>query len=150
MTNVNAAYVADQIVSLGEADVKSETIMRIGDVSEMFNVSLRTLRFYEDKGLISPTRNGVTRLYDRKDIARIKLILRGRKIGFSLREVKQLIDLYEPDGANISQLKALSEKGKRQLEKLKQQRLEIDQSINDLIEGLSLVAIRLDAPRLVA
>ena len=124
--------------------------MRIGDVSEMFAVSLRTLRFYEDKGLITPQRNGVTRLYSRKDLGRIKLILLGRKVGFSLREVKQLIDLYEPGGSNVSQMKATLEKGRRQLEKMKQQRTAIDEAIDELHNGMSQISERLKLPKMVA
>ena len=92
---------------------------RIGDVSDSFGVTLRTLRFYEDKGLIHPKRQGVTRLYSRRDRARIKLILLGKKVGFSLREVKQMIDLYEPGGSNTAQMRAMFDKSTKQLEKMK-------------------------------
>lgn len=150
MSVMNAAFAVDEVVSAAEADAQQNDLMRIGDVSEMFAVSLRTLRFYEDKGLITPQRNGVTRLYNRKDLGRIKLILLGRKVGFSLREVKQLIDLYEPGGANVSQMKATFEKGKRQLEKMKQQRLAIDEAIEELNNGMNQISERLKAPKMVA
>ena len=150
MSVMNAAFAVDEIVGEQNADAQQNDLMRIGDVSEMFAVSLRTLRFYEDKGLITPQRNGVTRLYSRKDLGRIKLILLGRKVGFSLREVKQLIDLYEPGGANVSQMKATFEKGKRQLEKMKQQRLAIDEAIQELHNGMSQISARLKLPKMVA
>jgi DNA-binding transcriptional MerR regulator len=150
MSVMNAAFAVDEVVSAADADAQQNDLMRIGDVSEMFDVSLRTLRFYEDKGLITPQRNGVTRLYSRKDLGRIKLILLGRKVGFSLREVKQLIDLYEPGGANVSQMKATLEKGKRQLEKMKQQRLAIDEAIEELNNGMNQISERLKAPKMVA
>ena len=66
----------------------NEEYTRIGEMAKTFGVTLRTLRFYEDKGLISPKRDGSTRLYSRRDRARLKLILLGRKVGFSLRDVK--------------------------------------------------------------
>ena len=77
-------------------------------------VTLRTLRFYEDKGLLNPRREGATRLYSRRDNARLKLILLGRKVGFSLREVKQIIDLYDPSGSNTRQLRLALEKSEKQ------------------------------------
>lgn len=76
----------------GVSDIQDD-YTRIGEMAKMFNVTLRTLRFYEDKGLLSPKRDGSTRLYTRRDRARLKLILLGRKVGFSLRDVKQ-IDLH--------------------------------------------------------
>ena len=74
-------------------------------MAKKFGVTLRTLRFYEDKGLLSPQRDGTTRLYSRRDRARLKLILLGRKVGFSLRDVKQIMDLYDPNGTNTKQLR---------------------------------------------
>jgi DNA-binding transcriptional MerR regulator len=150
MSVMNAAFPVDEVVGALDTDSQPNDLMRIGDVSEMFAVSLRTLRFYEDKGLITPQRNGVTRLYSRKDLGRIKLILLGRKVGFSLREVKQLIDLYEPGGSNVSQMKATLEKGKRQLEKMKQQRTAIDEAIDELHNGMSQISERLKLPKMVA
>ena len=150
MSVMNAAFPVDEVVGVLDTHSQPNDLMRIGDVSEMFAVSLRTLRFYEDKGLITPQRNGVTRLYSRKDLGRIKLILLGRKVGFSLREVKQLIDLYEPGGSNVSQMKATLEKGKRQLEKMKQQRTAIDEAIDELHNGMSQISERLKLPKMVA
>ena len=80
-------------------------LFKIGDMAKMFGVTLRTLRFYEDKGLLSPIREGSNRLYTRRDRARLKLILLGRKVGFSLRDVKQMMDLYDPAGSNAKQLR---------------------------------------------
>ncbi len=120
---------------------------RIGEVSEQFNVTLRTLRFYEDKGLIAPKRIGVTRLYSRKDRARIKLILQGKKVGFSLREVKHLIELYEPGGSNTVQMRAIMNKSIKQLDKMKAQRAAVDEAIEELVNGINMLADRLGAAR---
>ena len=92
--------------------------IRIGDMAKQFGVTLRTLRFYEDKGLLNPKREGNTRLYTRRDVTRLKLILLGRKVGFSLREVKQIMDLYDPESSNVKQLRTLLDKSERQLVRL--------------------------------
>ena len=115
------------ISSGGEDDLS-----RIGDLAKTFGVTLRTLRFYEDKGLLAPRREGATRLYTRRDKARLKLILLGRRIGFSLRDVKQMIDLYDPTGSNTRQLKLALEKSEKQLARLQKQRMAIDEAVTEL------------------
>lgn len=122
--------------SAEDASGLEEDARRIGDLAKEYGVSLRTLRFYEDKGLLTPERVGSTRLYHRRDISRLELILLGRKVGFSLREVKQLLDLYDPNGTNIRQLKAVVDRSTRQLGRLEKQRADLDsaiEAINDLI-----------------
>ncbi|TWG63490.1 MerR family DNA-binding transcriptional regulator [Aminobacter sp. J44] len=130
------------------ADV-AETYIRIGDMANLFGVTLRTLRFYEDKGLISPKREGNTRLYSRRDVSRLKLIMLGRKVGFSLREVKQIMDLYDPEGRNIKQLRTLIDKSERQMVKLEKQREAIEEAMSDLQNALddwrSVLASRMQA-----
>lgn len=115
----------------------SDDYLRIGDMAKQFGVTLRTLRFYEDKGLINPRREGSARLYSRRDVARLKLIMFGRKVGFSLREVKQMMDLYDPNGSNAKQLKTVIDKSERQLARLEKQRALLDESIGELKDALS-------------
>lgn len=129
-----AAPVNDDFVSNAEEDY-----IRIGDMAKMFSVTLRTLRFYEDKGLINPKREGSARLYSRRDKARLKLILLGRKVGFSLRDVKQIMDLYDPKGSNTKQLRLTIEKSEKQLGRLQKQRAAVDEAIQDLSETMSTV-----------
>lgn len=117
----------------------SENYVRIGEMAKSFGVTLRALRFYEDKGLIAPRREGATRLYSRRDRARLKLILLGRKVGFSLRDVKQMIDLYDPKGSNARQLKMTLDKSEKQLVRLQKQRDAIDEAIVDLTSAISHV-----------
>jgi DNA-binding transcriptional MerR regulator len=114
---------------------ESNSYLRIGDVAKQFGVTLRTLRFYEDKGLITPLRDGNSRLYSRRDLVRLRLILLGRQVGFTLREVKQMMDLYDPANGNARQLRVVVEKSERQLSRLRKQREEIDQAI-DALKGL--------------
>jgi len=109
----------------------SDGYIRIGDVARQFGLTLRALRFYEDKGLLSPKREGNMRLYTHKDIARLKMVLLGRKAGFSLREVKQ-VDLYDPESGNAKQFRTLIDKSERQLVKLEKQRAQIDEAIGEL------------------
>ena len=120
-----------------------EDLTRIGEMAKMFGVTLRTLRFYEDKGLLKPIRDGATRLYTRRDKARLKLILLGRKIGFSLREVKQMLDLYDPTGSNVRQLRVTLEKSEKQLARLNKQRMLIEEAIADLQQLMTVVREKL-------
>jgi DNA-binding transcriptional MerR regulator len=122
----------------------TEAYARIGEMAKTFGVTLRTLRFYEDKGLLEPKREGTTRLYSKRDRARLKLIMLGRKVGFSLREVKQIMDLYDPSGTNAKQLKLALEKSEKQLARLHKQRAELDDAINQLGDLITDVRNRLN------
>ena len=142
-----------KLVSPGEAAANTnnmsvepgEELVRIGEMAKKYGVTLRTLRFYEDKGLLNPKRDGATRLYTRRDKARLKLILLGRKVGFSLRDVKQMLDLYDPKGSNIKQLKLTLEKSEKQLARLNKQRQALDEAIGDLSQAMTAVRDMLDA-----
>ncbi len=141
----NSAFTEQQSANeTVDADENGGQYMRIGEVASQLGVTLRALRFYEDKGLVAPRRIGTTRLYDRRAITRLKLIMLGRRVGFSLREVKQIMDLYEPNGSNYRQLKVLLEKGTRQLARLEKQRLELDNAIGELQQTLTSVRTSLD------
>ncbi|MGN6467634.1 MAG: MerR family transcriptional regulator [Rhizobiaceae bacterium] len=123
----------------------AEEFARIGEMARKFDVTLRALRFYEDRGLIHPRREGTTRLYSRRDRARLKLILLGRRIGFSLREVKQIMDLYDPKGPNTRQLKLVLEKSQRQLGRLEARRDALDGAINELKAVMATVRDKVEA-----
>ena len=125
-------------VGNGSAEA-ADGFTRIGELAKRYGVTLRTLRFYEDKGLMSPKREGTTRLYTRRDVARLKLIMLGRKVGFSLREVKQMLDLYDPSGSNAKQLKLALEKSEKQLGRLEKQRVAIDEAITELNRSIDIV-----------
>lgn len=120
-----------------------EDFLRIGEIAKTYGITLRTLRFYEDKGLLTPKRDGSTRLYAHRDISRLRLILLGRKVGFSLREVKQMMDLYDPSGSNTKQLKVALDKGERQLLRLDKQRLLIEEAMGELKTALAAVQQKL-------
>ncbi len=116
-----------------------EEFVRIGEMARKYGVTLRALRFYEDKGLIAPKREGSTRLYSPRDNARLKLILLGRKIGFSLRDVKQIMDLYDPSGPNTKQLRLALEKSEKQMSRLQKQRAVIDEAVAELSSMMTTV-----------
>ena len=116
-----------------------EVVIRIGEMAKRHGVTLRALRFYEDKGLLAPKREGSSRLYTRRDNARLKLILLGRKLGFSLRDVKQMIDLYDPSGSNSRQLRLALDKSEKQLVRLQRQRQELDEAIGELNDVMQAV-----------
>ncbi len=108
--------------------VKQDMIYTISDLAKEFDVSTRTIRYYEEVGLLYPLerQEGKQRLYDRKTRARLKLILRGKKFGFSLEEIKEMIELYEVDPTEKEQLKRTIEYGDKKIK-------EIDERIEDLV-----------------
>ncbi len=104
----------------------------ITDLARAFGVTSRTLRFYEDEGLLHPERRGSQRVYGRADRARLAWILRGRAVGFSLADIQELLNLYAPGGARKGQLMAALEKSRERIAALKIQRDAIDQTIDEL------------------
>lgn len=114
---------------------RSDRSFSIRQLSREFGITARALRFYEDKGLIHPQRVGQSRHYLARDRARLIIILRGKRLGFSLQEIHEILDLYSPKDHGISQMKATVQKYRQQIVTLKKQREDIDQAINDMIEG---------------
>ena len=82
----------------------------IAELAREFDVTTRTIRFYEDKGLLAPLREGQRRVYAPRDRVRLRLIMRGKRLGFSLQEIRQLIDLYDVDPSEVTQLKYFLDK----------------------------------------
>jgi DNA-binding transcriptional MerR regulator len=117
-----------------------KTVFTIGDLAREFDVTLRTLRFYEDKHLLSPRRQGMNRLYSRRDRARLKLILLGKKVGFSLVEIKEMLDLYDLKDGHVLQLRMALEKFGRQREVLRRQKDDIEQAMEELDRTMSVIA----------
>ncbi len=107
----------------------------ISDLAKEFGITTRTIRFYEEKNMISPMREGQKRLYTATDRARIKLILRGKRIGMTLQESVDVIDMYDPGHNNADQLHSLINMVKDRREYLRQQQ----KDINDMLAGLDEV-----------
>ena len=104
----------------------------IGDLSREFGVTTRTIRFYEDRGLLSPTRNGQNRIYQARDRVRLKLILRGKRLGFSLKEINKLIALYDAPEGEAGQLRSFIEKIRARRSELLVQKEDIEHVMDEL------------------
>ena len=110
----------------------SETLMTLREMCDAFDVTPRTLRFYESKELLFPIREGQKRLFTRRDRARLTLILRGKRFGFSLEDLRQLLDLYDLGDQQRTQIARSIEVARRRLDEMVQQRAELDETIADL------------------
>lgn len=118
--------------------VTQET-MTIREMCDAFEVTPRTLRFYEAKELLFPQRIGQKRLFTRRDRARLKLILRGKRFGFSLEEIRQLLDLYYVGDQQATQLNRTLDIAQDRLSDMERQRAELDDAIDELASQMSLV-----------
>lgn len=116
-----------------------EKTYSISQLCREFDVTPRTLRFYEQKGLLSPARRGWTRIFNYRDRARLQLVLRGKRVGFSLDEIKELLELYNLRDGQLTQLKVASVKMRERLEALRKQRIEIEETISDLERTCGIV-----------
>lgn len=104
----------------------------IQEVARQLGVTQRTLRFYEDKGLVEPQRIGSTRVYSKRDVGRMQLILRGKRLGFSIREIKEFLDLYDVDPDHIEQMARLAGRVRERIDDLEHQRAAIEETIQEL------------------
>jgi len=114
----------------------SEKTMTIREMCDAFDVTPRTLRFYEAKELLFPIREGQKRLFTKRDRARLKLILRGKRFGFSLEEIRQLLDLYDMGDQQQTQLARTYEIARDRLADMESQRDELNEAIDDLRDQL--------------
>lgn len=112
-------------------------LQTITELASELGVTPRAIRFYEKKGLVSPQRVGRTRAYTKRDRARLILVMRGKRLGFSLREIKEWLDLYEADPSQVTQARAAVEKVVARIAALEQQRKDISATLKELHDVLA-------------
>jgi DNA-binding transcriptional MerR regulator len=112
-----------------------------------FRVTPRALRFYEDKGLLSPAREGLNRVYHNRDRARLQLILRGKRVGFSLAEIREMLDLYDEKDGGAAQMASSLARFRAKILELKEQRVDLDGAIGALEDGCVRLEKQLSALR---
>lgn len=117
----------------------------ISDLASEFDVTTRAIRFYEDQGLLDPQRHGRKRIYGQRDRVRLKLVLRGKRLGFSLQEIGEIIELYDADSGEAGQLKFFIEKIQERRAELQQQREDIDVTLKELKDIETQCKQRLDS-----
>lgn len=118
-------------------------IYSIAELAREFAITARTIRFYEDEGMIKPRRQGLTRLYSAGDRTRLGWILRGKRLGFSLGEIKQLLDLYQVDRTGVQQMRELLRRSRLHIADLERKRNDLDAHIGEFKEVEMQVAAEL-------
>jgi DNA-binding transcriptional MerR regulator len=112
---------------------------RIQDLTREFGVTARTLRFYEEKGMLAPRRNGQDRIYGRRDRARLAYIQMGKCVGFSLEEIREMLDLYDLGDRQVTQLRVALDKVGERIARLERQRGEIDRVVGELAHARTMI-----------
>lgn len=121
------------------ADRDASDVFTIRDLAKEFGVSSRTLRFYEERGLLNPRRDGLDRRYSRRDRARLRYVLMGKAVGFSLEEIGEMLDLYDLGDRQVTQLTVARDKFRERISRLERQKAEIDRAIAELAHASRLI-----------
>jgi DNA-binding transcriptional MerR regulator len=112
----------------------STDLLSVTELADELGITPRAVRFYETKGLIKPRRAGNTRVYTHRDRARMQLILRGKRLGFSLADIKEYLDMYDVDPSQAKQVQLLLDKVNQRIEELEQQREDLETTLVELDE----------------
>jgi DNA-binding transcriptional MerR regulator len=116
----------------------------VSELAGEFGTTARAIRFYEGKGLLSPGRVGANRVYTHRDRARLLLVLRGKRLGFSLREIKEFLSLYHADPEGVVQMRSLADKLRHRVGDLEHQQAALEETLGDLRRLLATVETTLD------
>ncbi len=119
---------------LDRPDAEQREHFTISELTREFGVTARALRFYEDEGLIAPSRSGLSRIYSKRDRARLAWIMRAKNVGFSLVEIREMIDLYDLNDGRAEQRRVTVQRCREKIAKLKKQKADIESSIKELSE----------------
>ncbi len=117
----------------------TEKTFTITDLAQEFKVTARAIRFYEDKGLLHPSRQGMNRVYTKRDRARLILILRGKRLGFSLAEIREMINLYDLGDGQSEQLRVTLKRSADRLKVLETQRRDVEAAIDELRRSVAIL-----------
>ena len=128
---------------MNRPESENRDLFAIADLAREFGISTRAIRFYEAKGLLTPERVGSTRVFRRRDRARLILILRGKRLGFSLRDISEYLSLYEADRTQHAQVKLLVDMVDQRMQMLEQQLADLQITIGELREIKKLASERL-------
>ena len=109
-----------------------DELFSITELAKVLGITPRTIRFYEDRGLVMPRRVGTTRVYSHRDRARMTLVLRGKRLGFSLRDIKEYLDLYDSEPTHAEQIHLLRDKVRSRIAQLDDQKRALDQTLSEL------------------
>lgn len=133
-TSASSSSDAGPVPEAGPDTPATQETYSISDLAREFKITTRTIRFYESRGLIAPARSGTTRLYSKRDRARLMLILRGRNLGFTVEDVGDYLALYDSDPGQIAQTRLLLDKVMSAIAELEIKRADIDAALRDLRE----------------
>lgn len=130
---------------MNRPESENRDLFAIADLAREFGISTRAIRFYETKGLLTPERVGSTRVFRRRDRARLILILRGKRLGFTIAEIKDFLDLYDVDDQQVEQMRFALRRGRERQELLREQLRDVEQTLAELGELESQIVAHLRA-----
>ncbi len=128
------AQKAEQKTGAAAGRATGTALFSIGDLAGEFGISTRAIRFYESKGLLAPKRVGSNRIYTKRDRARLILILRGKRLGFSLEEIFEYLNLYDADRGQVAQTRLLLQRVERSIAELEGKQKDIEDALSELRE----------------
>jgi DNA-binding transcriptional MerR regulator len=130
--NASSVRRVSPFIATDDPEDRKQRWFTIGDLAREFDVTLRTLRFYEDKGLLDPRREGLNRFYSRRDRARLRIVLLCKRVGFSLTEIKEMLDLHDAKDGQMTQLRAVLRRFSDQIAVLEEQKKDVEAGLVEL------------------